>query len=237
MDVRGRLAAPGAEHIFGTDHYGRDLLTRVILGSRTSMFVGCVVLILSVTIGGVIGLLAGYFGGPLEAVVMRLMDAWMVFPANLLAMAVMASLGPRAVNIVIALTIVYTPRTARVVRGSVLKIRRATYVEAARAVGCGSSRILARAIFPNIVGPLVVQATFIFAFAILAEAALSFLGVGMPPEVETWGTILNQGKAFIQTAPWYTVFPGIAITYTVLGLNLLGDGLRDVFDPRFRGTH
>lgn len=236
VNVHFRLSPPSWQHPFGTDHYGRDLLSRVILGSRTSVIVGGLVLLLSTVVGAGIGLVAGYSGGATDALLMRLMDGWMVFPANLLAIAVMAALGPRLMNIVIALSIVYAPRTARVVRGSVLKIRETSYVEAAHAIGCSLPRILGVTIFPNTLGPLIVQGTFTFAYAILAEAALNFLGVGVPPEVESWGTILNQGRPYIYVASWYTIFPGLAITYIVLGLNILGDGMRDLFDPRLRGV-
>jgi len=234
MHVRNRLAPPSREHLCGTDHYGSDIFSRIVFGTRTSLLVGGLVALANVTMGTLTGLLTGYFRGALDMILMRIMDAWMVFPSILLAMAIMATLGPSLINIIIALSIVYTPRTTRIVRSTVLKISEIPYVEAAKAVGCTNFRILLRTILPNCLAPLIVQATFIFAYAILAEAMLSFLGVGAPPEVQSWGTILNQGRPFIYVAPWYMIFPGSAITYVVLGLNLLGDGLRDAWDPKLR---
>ncbi len=235
MSAGGNLEPPNGVHWFGTDHFGRDLLSRVIYGSRTTLLVGGVVVIITSSIGTLIGLLAGYFR-ILDNPLMRLMDSLMAFPSILLGVALMAFLGSSLINIIIALSVVYTPRTTRVVRSRVLKLREMPFIDAARALGSSNGRIIFIHVFVNSLAPLLVQSTFIFAYAILAEAALSFLGVGAPPEVQSWGTILNDGRPFLYQAPWYTIFPGVAIMFVVMGLNLLGDGLRDLLDPRLRGT-
>jgi peptide/nickel transport system permease protein len=193
------------------------------------------VVLVSSIIGTVIGLLAGYFRA-LDNPLMRIMDALMAFPSILLGVAIMAFLGSSLLNIIIALSVVYTPRTTRVVRSRVLKLREMPFIDAARALGSSNMRIIFIHVLINSLAPLIVQSTFIFAYAILAEAALSFLGVGAPPEVQSWGTILNDGRPFLYQAPWYTIFPGMAIMFVVMGLNMLGDGLRDLLDPRLRGT-
>jgi peptide/nickel transport system permease protein len=180
------------------------------------------------------GVLAGY-NDRVDLVLMRALDGLMAFPSTLLAIALMAALGARLSNVIIALAVVFTPRVARVVRGVTLVLRELDYVHAAQALGARDSRVLIRHILPNCVAPVIVQATFIFAESVLAEAALSFLGVGLPPYIPSWGTIITAGRTFMQTAPWITIFPGLAILLTVLGLNLLGDGLRDLADPRLRG--
>jgi peptide/nickel transport system permease protein len=167
---------------------------------------------------------------------MRVMDGLMAFPGIILAIAMMASLGPSVLNVIVALGVVYVPRVARIVRGSVLVIRETPYVEAARALGIGDTRIIARHVLPNCLSPVIVQGTFIFAAAVLGEAALSFLGVGVPPQIPSWGNVLAEGRSYLQQAPWLTLFPGAAIMASILGLNLFGDGLRDLLDPKLRGV-
>lgn len=233
VDVLRRMTGPIAAHPFGTDNLGRDILSRVIFGARVSLIVGGLVVAASGLAGGIIGLTAGYFHG-VDRVLMRIMDGLMAFPSTLLAIALMAALGPRLSNIVIALAVVFTPRVARVVRSVALVIRELDFVHAARAVGTSDARIVSRHILPNCLAPVIVQSTFIFAESVLAEAALSFLGVGLPPHVPSWGTVITTGRVFMETAPWITTFPGLAILVTVLGLNVLGDGLRDLADPRMR---
>jgi len=229
--VRARLGAPGPEHFFGTDDLGRDVLTRVLYSGRTSLLVGFAVVIFSSVIGVILGLMAG-FSRRLDAPVSRLVDAMMAFPDILLAIALVAVLGPSAINVVIALGIVYAPRLARVVRASTLVIRELPYVEAARALAVPTPVILVRHVLRNVTSPLLVQATFIFANAILAEAGLSFLGVGISPDIPTWGTMISVGRQYLEQAPWIMWFPGGAIIMTVLSLQLVGDGLRDFLDPR-----
>jgi peptide/nickel transport system permease protein len=234
MDVAGRLAAPSRVHWFGTDDVGRDVWSRVVYGARLSLLVGVAVVLLSFVVGVVCGVVAGYYRG-LDNVVMRVMDGLMAFPAIVLAIALMAALGPSVVNVIVAIAVVYSPRVARVVRGSVLVIRETSYVEAARALGASDVKLIARHILPNCLSPVIVQGSFVFAAAVLTEAALSFLGVGVPPYVPSWGVILAEGRLYIQQAPWLVLYPGTAIMLTIFGLNLFGDGLRDLLDPKIRG--
>lgn len=236
MDVAARLTAPGAAYWFGTDDVGRDVFSRVMYGARLSLLVGVAVVLFSFVVGVFCGVVAGYYRR-LDNIVMRVMDGLMAFPAIVLAIALMASLGPSVLNVIIAIGVVYSPRVARVVRGSVLVIREAAYVEAARALGASDLTLIARHILPNCVSPLIVQGSFVFAAAVLTEAALSFLGVGVPPYVPSWGNILADGRLYIQQAPWLVLFPGAAIMLTILGLNLFGDGVRDLLDPKIRGLH
>lgn len=232
-NFRYRLGAPNATHWLGTDNFGRDILSRVLHGSRVSLIIGLLVVLFTGFFGTLIGAISGYVRR-LDNAIMRVMDGFMAFPPILLAIAIGAVLGPSLLNAVIALTVAYTPRTARIVRASVLVVRESEYVEAARALGAGHMRILFRHILANSLAPLLVQLTFIFALAILAEAVLSFIGVGPPPPTPTFGNIIADGRNYIAEAPWISVWPGIAIMMTVLGLNLMGDGLRDVLDPRLR---
>ncbi len=232
-NFRYRLGQPNGTHLFGTDNFGRDILSRVLHGSRVSLLIGLLVVLLTGIFGTLIGAISGYVRS-LDNLIMRIMDGFMAFPPILLAIAVGAVLGPSLLNAVIALTVAYTPRTARVVRASVLVVREAEYVEAARALGAGHARILFRHILANCMAPLLVQLTFIFALSILAEAVLSFIGVGPPPPTPTFGNIIADGRNYIAEAPWITIWPGLAIMATVLGLNLMGDGLRDVLDPRLK---
>jgi peptide/nickel transport system permease protein len=230
-NFRARMQAPGAEFWLGTDHFGRDILSRVLHGARISLQIGFLVALITGAAGVCIGALAGYarrFDGP----IMRLMDAFMAFPSIILAIAISAVLGASVTNVVIALSIAATPHTARIVRASVLVVREMEFVEAARALGAGHMRILLRHVMANAMAPLVVRMTYVFAVAILNEAVLSYIGVGPPPPAPTFGAIIANGRDFIVAAPWITVAPGLAILVSVLGLNMLGDGLRDVLDPR-----
>lgn len=228
--VTDRLQGPSSEHLLGTDNFGRDLLTRIVYGSQVSMGVGFATTILTSVLGMIIGLYSSYYR-VLDHVLMRICDGSMSIPAILLAIALMAALGPSTTNVIIALCIVYTPYIARVVRSSALVVREQTYIEAMKAQGASTTRIIWLHIAPNTISPLVVQATFIFAQSIITEAALSFLGAGVPAPYPSWGNILSEGKLYIFSAWWIVVFPGIMIVLSVLGLNLLGDGLRDLIDP------
>ena len=236
MNVRARFRTPEWLFLLGTDNYGRDIWSRLVYGARLSLAIGFAVVVVTGVAGTLIGLLAGYFKR-LDGPLMRFMDALMAFPAILLAIAIAAALGPSAINAVIALSAVYTPRTARIVRGSVLVVREMDYVQAAVASGARHGWIIWRHILPNSLAPLIVQLTFIFAYAILAESILSFLGVGPPPPTPSWGNMIAEGQAYLREAPLIALFPGIAIAVTAMGLNLLGDGLRDVLDPRLRVQH
>jgi peptide/nickel transport system permease protein len=231
LSIASRLHGPSLDHLFGTDDLGRDVFTRMLYAARTSLSVGFAVVIFSSIIGTILGLTSGYFKR-LDAPVSRLIDAMMAFPDILLAIALVAALGATAINVVIALGIVYAPRLARVVRASTLVIRELPYVEAARALGVPTPIILIRHVLRNVTSPLLVQGTFIFANAILAEAGLSFLGVGISPDIPTWGTMIATGRQYMDQAPWVMMFPGAAIVITVLSLQLVGDGLRDLLDPR-----
>jgi peptide/nickel transport system permease protein len=235
MDVASRLQRPGAAYWFGTDDLGRDVFARVVYGARLSLMVGVAVVAFAFLVGLTSGLVAGYFR-KLDNVIMRIMDGLMAFPAIILAIALMASLGPSVTNVIVAIGVVYSPRVARVVRGSVLVIRETAYVEAARALGVTNLWIILRHVLPNCLSPVIVQGSFVFAAAVLTEAALSFLGVGVPPYIPSWGNILSDGRLYLQQAPWLVLYPGAAIMLTILGLNLLGDGVRDLLDPRLRGA-
>ena len=230
MSVAERLQAPSSEHLLGTDEFGRDLLTRIVYGARVSIGVGVAVTVISAFFGLMIGLYASYYP-VLDHILMRICDGLMAIPGILLAIALMAALGPSAMNVIIALSIVFTPGIARIVRSSALVVREQTYIEAMHAQGASTTRIIWRHIAPNTLSPLIVQATFVFAEAIISEAALSFLGAGIPVPDPSWGNILQAGKLVIFKAWWMVVFPGLAIIISVLGLNFLGDGLRDLIDP------
>ncbi|OLB05609.1 MAG: peptide ABC transporter permease [Candidatus Rokubacteria bacterium 13_2_20CM_69_15_1] len=234
MDVAARLTPPNRAHWFGTDDVGRDVFSRVVYGARLSILVGAAVVIFSVVVGVLCGLFAGHYHR-LDNPIMRVMDGLMAFPAIVLAIALMASLGPSVLNVVTAIGIVYSPRVARVVRGSVLVVRETAYVEAGRALGASDVTLMGRHILPNCLSPVIVQGSFVFAAAVLTEAALSFLGVGVPPYVPSWGNILSEGRLYIQQAPWLVLYPGAAIMLTIFALNLFGDGLRDLLDPKMRG--
>jgi len=233
MQIRLRFKTPDFAYPLGTDNYGRDIYSRLVHGARLSLAIGFAVALITGILGTAIGVAAGYFKR-LDGPLMRLMDALMAFPAILLAIAIAAALGPSAMNAVIALAVVYTPRTARIVRSTVLVVRETDYVQAAKACGARDRWIIWRHILPNSMAPLIVQLTFIFAYAILAESILSFLGVGPPPPIPTWGNMIAEGKDYLREASYICFFPGVAVALTCLALNLLGDGLRDVLDPRLR---
>jgi peptide/nickel transport system permease protein len=235
LSIVSRLQGPSSAHLFGTDEFGRDVLSRTMYAGRISLAVGGAVVVVAALIGVTLGLFAGYFrrlDGPLS----RLIDAMMAFPDILLAIALVAALGPTAVNVVLALGIVYAPRVARVVRASTLVIRELAYIEAARALGVPTPVILVRHVLRNLASPIMVQGSFIFANAILAEAGLSFLGVGVSPDIPTWGTMIAMGRQFMDQAGWIMWFPGIAIVASVMSLQLVGDALRDLLDPRLSRT-
>ncbi|MGE0223423.1 MAG: ABC transporter permease [Acetobacteraceae bacterium] len=233
LSMRSKFQPPSQDWIFGTDNFGRSLWSRVVWGAQLSLFIGSAVVVINAIAGTAIGAAAGYFRW-LDNWLMRFNDALMAFPAVLLAIAVTAVLGPSVNDVIIALGIVYTPRTARIVRSSVIVLREMEYVQAAIAAGAGHWRILRRHILPNAMAPLIVQLSFLFAYAVLTEATLSFLGVGAVPPTPTWGNIMAEGRQYMTDAPWIITIPGAALMITVLGLNLLGDGLRDVLDPRLR---
>lgn len=234
IDVANRLSPPSGDHWFGTDELGRDVFSRVIIAARVSLQVGFISVGIALSLGVPVGLLAGYYGGWVDSILMRIMDILFSIPAIVLAIAILAALGPDLVNAMIAIGIVYTPIFARITRGSVLTLRDAVFVRAARSVGATDFRILATHILPNVIAPVIVQTSLSLAFAILAEAALSFLGLGVQPPNPAWGRMLSEGRGFFQQAPWMAVFPGLAIFVTVFAFNAFGDGLRDALDPQQR---
>lgn len=234
VDAANRLQAPSLEHPFGTDNYGRDVLARVVEGARVSLFVGAFTAACTAVLGCAIGLYAAY-NRVADMILMRISDGLMAFPAILLAIAIMAALGQQTSNVVLAMTIVFTPYVARIVRSSALVVKEQTFVEALHAQGASHTRIIWVNMVPNVLSPLIVQATFVFADSIITEAALSFLGAGVPPPAPSWGNMLLDAKTLVYSAWWMTVFPGLFIMATILAINLLGDGLRDLLDPTYRG--
>lgn len=233
MRIANRLKPPSMNNWFGTDEFGRDIFARVVHGGRISLAVGALTVMFSCSFGVLLGVAAGYFR-KLDAALSRIIDGLMALPDILLAIALVAVLSPSMTNVVIALGIVYTPRIARIVRASTLVIRELPYIEATRALGLSTPRILFVHILRNLASPIIVQGTFIFAYAILAEAGLSFLGVGVTPETPTWGTIIAAGQQYATQAEWIMLFPGIAIVLTVFSLQMVGDTLRDILDPKLR---
>ena len=234
QDLGNVLAEPGRAHLLGTDNVGRDVLSRVIWGTRVSLVAGFVSVAIAALSGGVLGLLAGYWGGRVDELVMRVMDAVLSFPPLVLALALGAVLGAGLTGVLIALGVVYTPIFARLMRGQVLSVKTRDYVEAARALGAPGWWIARRHVLPNAVTPIVVQASLSVAFAILAEASLSFLGLGVQPPAASWGSTINAGRGYLRQAPWIVFGPGAALFVTVVGLSLAGDAVRDRLDPRLR---
>jgi peptide/nickel transport system permease protein len=232
MDMRNRFAGPSLNHWLGTDNFGRDLWSRTVFGARVSLTIAVISVFCSTLIGTVVGLVAGYFGGWVDQVLMRITDIFLGFPAIVLALAIVAVLGPGVLNVSIAIIVVAWTEYARVVRSTTLVLREQNYVQAARALGASPARILFREILPNALGPIIVLASLGLGTAIIAESALSFLGFGLPPPTPTWGWTLSYGTKFMRDAPWLSIIAGAAIMITVLGFNLLGDGLRDILDPR-----
>jgi len=234
MKVMDNLDAPSLQHLFGTDRYGRDVLSRVIFGARLSLKVGFLTVIGSSLLGTVLGLVS-VLGRLINTFIMRMVDVLMSLPSIFLALALVALMGPSEWTVIVALTVVYIPRTARIVNGRALEINETTFVDAARAIGASHARILVRHVFPSVVPALIVQITYVFATVILAETSLSFLGAGAPQPAPSWGNIMSEAKDYIQQAPWLTVAPGVTIFLFVMSLNLFGDMLREMLDPKMRG--
>ncbi len=229
-----RLAGPSADFPLGTDALGRDVLSRILFGARLSMQVAVVSVAIATLVGGVLGLVSGYLGGIVDLVIGRVMDVFFAFPAILLALGIVAALGPDPRNVILAIGVVYTPIFTRVVRGQVLVFKAREFVEAARAVGATATRIVVRHIVPNLLSTLIVQVSLALSWAVLTEGALSFLGLSAQPPAPSWGVMLNEGRQYLEFASHLAIFPGLAIMIAVLGFNLLGDGLRDALDPQRR---
>jgi peptide/nickel transport system permease protein len=235
MQLDATFQTPSGQAIFGTDELGRDVFSRIVYGGRVSLQVAAIAVGMSLVVGVPLGLLAGFYGGVIDSVIMRLMDALLAFPAILLAIAIAAALGPGLTNAMIAIGIVSFPGFARIARGQTLALKSVEYVQAARALGLSDARIIARHILPNGLAPIIIAAATTSAAAILTEAALSFVGLGAVPPTPSWGSMLQNGYPLLEQAPWLSLFPGLAIAITTLGFNFLGDGLRDVLDPKLRG--
>ena len=232
MDMRARLSPPDLNHWLGTDQLGRDLFYRVMLGARTSIYIAASAVLMSLVIGLPLGLISGYFGGRTDNILMRLVDTLVSFPALLLALTISAVLGPNIQNTIIAIGIAFTPYLARLIRGEALRVSQMPYVEAARSSGATNLRLIIGHVLPNIMPVIIVQSTISLAFAILAEAGLSFLGLGTQPPEASWGLMIQASRDYLDRAPWTALVPGTAVALTVLGLNMFGDVLRDVLDPR-----
>lgn len=234
QNLSQRLQAPSAAHWLGTDEFGRDIFARLVHGTRVSLQVGIIAVGISIVIGGILGAIAGYYGGKLDNIIMRVMDIFLAVPSILLAIAIVSALGPSILNLMLAISISSVPSYARIVRASVLSIRDQEFIEAAKAIGASNTRIIFRHIIPNSLAPVIVQATLGVASAILSTAGLSFIGLGIQPPAPEWGSMLSGGRQYLRYAWWVTTFPGVAIMITILSLNLLGDGLRDALDPRLK---
>ena len=234
MNMAERLQTPSAKHWFGTDSYGRDVFARIIHGSRLSLSLSIFAMLAAVAIGSIIGAIAGYYGGRVDDVLMRLMDILLAIPPMLMSISIVAALGHSMVNLMIALSLAYIPVFARVIRSSILTVKGQEFIEAAKACGTSNARIILRHIIPNAIGPIIVQATLAMGSTILIFSSLSFMGMGIQPPQPEWGTMLYEGRDLIRTSPYLVIFPGIAIALAVLSLNLLGDGLRDALDPRMK---
>lgn len=234
QNLSQRLQAPSAAHWLGTDEFGRDIFARLVHGTRVSLQVGIIAVGISIVIGGILGAIAGYYGGKLDNIIMRIMDIFLAVPSILLAIAIVSALGPSILNLMLAISISSVPSYARIVRASVLSIRDQEFIEAAKAIGASNARIIFRHIIPNSLAPVIVQATLGVASAILSTAGLSFIGLGIQPPAPEWGSMLSGGRQYLRYAWWVTTFPGVAIMITILSLNLLGDGLRDALDPRLK---
>ena len=234
QNLANRLKGPSAEHWLGTDEFGRDIFARLIHGARVSLKVGIIAVGISIVLGGILGALAGFYGGKIDNIIMRVMDVFLAVPSILLAIAIVSALEPSILNLMVAISISSVPSYARIVRASVLSIRDQEFVEAARAIGANNARIIFRHIIPNSLAPVIVQGTLGVASAILSTAGLSFIGLGIQPPAPEWGSMLSGGRQYLRYAWWVTTFPGVAIMITILSLNLLGDGLRDALDPRLK---
>jgi len=234
MNIAERLQPPGAAHWFGTDELGRDILARIVYGARISLLIGFSAIIVSLMVGLVLGGTAGYYGGKIDSLIMRGMDVFLCLPDVLLALAIIAAFGNTKVNLTIAIGLAFSPKFSRVVRSAVMGVRDNEYIEAARSIGALDKRIIARHVLPNCIGPIIVQVTLYVANAILTIAALSFIGLGIQPPTPEWGNMLASGRTYMRDFPHIVLAPGMAIFFTILALNLLGDGLRDTLDPRLK---
>ena len=237
MSMDDMLSGPSAKHWFGTDQFGRDLFSRILYGARISFKVGLISVSIALFAGVVIGIIAGFFGSWIDLLLSKVIEVLFAFPDIFMALVIMSILGASITNLMIAIGIVYTPIFARIARGAVLEVKGALFIEVARSIGVNKWNIIKRHVLPNILAPLIVQTTLSLAFAILSEAALSFLGLGVEPDTPSWGILLNEGKDWMEMAWWLAVFPGIAITLAVLSFNLMGDGLRDALDPKMRNLN
>ncbi|MCX5823036.1 MAG: ABC transporter permease [Deltaproteobacteria bacterium] len=232
MIYQDSFKGPSSTHFMGTDRFGRDQFSRIIAGTQTSMTVSFGTVAISTILGVFIGLISGYFGGKTDSIIMRILDVVFAFPTILLAMAAVAAFGPNLLNLILIMGMIFSARFARVVRGSVLSVKEKDFIEGVRSVGARDSTIMFKFILPNVLSPVIVQATFNLSTAIMTEAGLSFLGLGTQPPQPSWGQMLNEARAYMEVAPWLAIFPGIAIIFAVLAFNFFGDGLRDALDPR-----